>query len=66
VGFGVQPPAHAKIFISQDHPAPGTGGSARRSQTGRSSAYDQKVAMQEPVIIYIRIGQLGQATKAGG
>jgi hypothetical protein len=65
MGFGVQPASHAKIFISKDYPAPGTGGSACCRQAGWSGTYDKKVAMQEPVIIYIRIGESGQAAKAG-
>ena len=55
VGFCVQPPAHAEVFICQDHPRARPCSGHRGGKPCGASADDEKVAVQEPFVVGIGI-----------
>ena len=54
-GLGVQPSAHAEILVGQDHPCAAAPGGQGGSQARRPRPDDQQVAMQEPLVIGVRV-----------
>ena len=64
--FGQQPPAHARIFICQDHIGTGARGGQGRHQARRTSANHQQIAECERLFINAHIGLARQLAKASG
>ena len=65
MGFGVEPPAHDKILVGQDDPGAAAPGRQRRGKAGRTRADDQQVAMQEALVVAVRISRAGHAAEPG-
>ncbi|MPM07842.1 hypothetical protein SDC9_54151 [bioreactor metagenome] len=63
VGLGQQPPAQTEILVGKDHPRAGPRCGQRRGKPRGPGADDQQVAMQEALVIGIRVGKHRQAAK---
>ena len=65
MGLGVEPPAHDEILVGKNDPRAAAPGRKRGGKAGRTRADDQQVAMQEALVVVVRIGLSGQAAEAG-
>ena len=65
MGLGVEPPAHDEILVGQNHPRTAAPGGEGGGKAGRPGADNQQVAMQEPLVVAVRIGLAGQAAETG-
>jgi hypothetical protein len=64
-GLGIQPPAHAEIFIRQHDPRARPPRRQGRHQPRRPGADDQQIAMQEPLVIgIVRVFLVSSPTQA--
>ena len=66
MGLGVEPPAHDEILIRQYDPRAAAPGGQSGGKPGRARADNQQVAMQEPLVVAVRVGLAGQAAEPGG
>ena len=66
MGLGVEPPAHDEILVGQNHPRTAAPGGEGGGKAGRTRADNQQVAMQEPLVVAVRVGLAGQAAETGG
>ena len=65
VGLGVEPPAHDEILVGQDDPRPAASRGKGGGKPGRTRAHDQQVAMQETLVVAVRVGLARQASETG-
>ena len=63
--LGIQPAAKTEILVRKDHPFARPTSGQRRHQARRARPDDQKITVQEPLVIGIRVFVPGHRTKTG-
>ena len=66
MGFGVEAPTRNEVLVGQDHAKPGSCGCQRGGKAGRSGADHEEVAVQESVIVHIRVRLHGKPAQTCG
>ena len=66
MGFGVEAPSRNEVLVGQNHAKPGSCGCQCSGKAGRSGTDHKEVAVQESVIVNIRVRLHGKPAQACG